>query len=129
MNFMNFTDDNCLLFFTQGQMELMDAAQKIFYPNLLSDDRCFNKKIVSSPLDEIEFYYKASSKRLKIEYPHASCSQVKIQLYSIEGRLIDEENILCERVEEIDLNTLAAGIYILILQFENNFITHKLFVY
>jgi len=129
MNFMNFTDDNCLIFFTRGQMDRMHAALELYYPSLLSDASCFNDSEIINPLEDINFNYNPGNKNLVFDQKQAICKRINIELFSIDGKLLVRDQIFCERKEEINLNNFSAGIYILFLQAENNFISHKLFVY
>lgn len=128
MNFMNFTNDPCLVHFTDGQMAHMVAAIELFYPDLESYDRCYSPGISSDFLDSVFIKYDLPSKRLSLEYPNPIDGTLSVQIYQMDGKKILTRTLYRESFEEIDLNQLPAGIYILFLQSNNNFKSLKLVV-
>lgn len=128
-NFMNFTDDDCLVHFTREQMEKMYAAIDLFYPNLASSNYCHGPIPTDNPLDEIEITYSAEKKSIRFTFDNALAEKLDIILFQIDGKKVMSKSLFQESEEEIQLNLLPAGIYVLFLRTENNFSSRKLFVY
>jgi hypothetical protein len=128
-NFMNFTDDDCLIHFTNGQMEHMLAAIPLFYPDLSSTDRCYRFPDDGDPLGSLSVQYMPANRRLLIELPGPTELTLDVLIFQADGKKVLSERIFHEAREEISLNQLPPGIYILFLRTENNFRTQKLVVY
>ena len=129
MNFMNFTDDDCLLFFTQGQMQRMLQSLQLFYPGLNQAGSCYLPPASGNPLDAIQYRYIPGEKMLRIELPGTADEAIRLSLFQADGKLVQNKTLFHERYQEFNLNTLPTGIYILFLQSPDNFASHKLLVY
>jgi len=129
MNFLNFTEDECLIHFTKEQMDHVNAVINLFYPDLLSYDHCYPKSTSSGPLDKIEIKLNLERSRIELSLEQATAEKIDLLLYQADGKLIISESLFNESFEEISLINLPTGIYILFLRTEDNFLTRKLFVY
>ena len=129
MNFMNFTDDDCLLFFTKEQMNRMIQSIHLFYPGLDDPDHCYGQRLPDNPLESVSISYSAENRRLRFESPFPVQNRIAITLYQLDGKQVAQAQLYHERLEEIRWNDIPAGIYILFLQSEDNFVSHKLFLY
>jgi hypothetical protein len=128
-NFMNFTDDDCLIHFTQEQMSHMLAAIDLFYPELYSDNYCYAPIVNEDPLDEIEISYSPGNRSILFTFDNAVADKIYVSLFQLDGKRVLTKTIFQESREEIQLNLIPAGIYVLFLRTENNFSSRKLFVY
>jgi hypothetical protein len=129
MNFMNFTNDDCLVHFTTQQMELVWASIDLFYPNLASSINCYESFDEDSVLDQVAIKYYNGKKKITLELPFISPMDIEVSIFQIDGKKVFSKSLFLERYEEFDLNGLHTGIYILFLQSEDNFRSMKLLVY
>lgn len=126
MNYMNFTDDPCLIFFTEGQKKRMDQMINAYYPTLAQSGFC--KPIIygESPVDDIWINYKPSSASLRLLRQSPDQARVDYRLLDAAGRTVISGSIYGQREKDIYLNNIAAGVYILFLQDYKKFISRKL---
>jgi len=129
MNFMNFTDDECLLFFTQQQRDRMLQSIDAFYPKILEAGNCYFENNTVNVLENIQIKYNPNAGTIRLELPGPTCDKIQFSLMQMDGKLLMQQNLFCEYLEEIDLNLMPVGIYILFLRTDDNFILRKLFVY
>ncbi len=119
MNFMDFSNDTCLLFFTKGQVKLMRSVLTSVRSGVIVSDEL---PILASELAEIEISQDAYTLYIKpqstIEGP------VQLDFYSISGQPVHKEvlNILNEY--ELNTNYLPKGVYILSIRSANQRFTH-----
>jgi len=128
LNYMDYSDDNCLSVFTYGQAGRMDAA--LFGPRvgLLSSVGCDPSTV---NIDNIEL-----SKRVSI-YPNPSLGaftmelqgvqQANISILNILGRKVFESQIESQRTT-IDISEQPNGIYFLIITTNNSSTTKKIII-
>jgi hypothetical protein len=128
-NYMNFTNDECLIHFTKEQMDHMEAAIQVFYPALISNDLCYSPLPGPDPLQSVTFSYNRSANRLEFHAQNSVREKIDVSVLMMDGKKVYREVIYLESYEEINLNQLPTGIYILFLRTQNNFQSTKLFVY
>jgi len=119
MNFMDFSNDECLLFFTQGQVEIMQQT--------LAEIR--SGTIVSTTdigrIEEIpDIDIKIINNQVSISSPIDLEGPFSISIYSIEGRRIYKDLLNDLNVYEIDTNQWTRGVYILSINSVDQRFTH-----
>jgi Pregnancy-associated plasma protein-A/Secretion system C-terminal sorting domain len=134
MNFMDYTNDECMGLFTNGQKARMLATLMGFRSGLLSGAGC-----EPSPTQDIDFPYTVYPNPvqdvLKISFKNAGIFSSKtVQLMDAFGRvLIEKKDIntvhgtpFGEGGVEIPMNGFPNGFYTLLLRFDNQILVSKL---
>lgn len=125
MNFMNYTDDNCLIFFTEEQKSRMWQMIDLYYPDLARDQFCRDFEPGDSPVDDIWILYQVVPPALKLKRFTPDQSKVRYRLIDAAGRTVLSGSFYGESEKDIYLNNIAAGVYILFLHDEKKFISRK----
>lgn len=119
MNFMDFADDECLLFFTNGQVEIMrQTLEEIRFGTIVSND---NIGLTKTPL---EFDIKNKTDQLVISSPSLVEGKISISIFNIGGQRIHKDLLNQLNVHEIDTNHWARGVYILAIHAVDQRFTH-----
>ncbi len=113
-NFMDFSDDDCLSMFTQGQKELMHQTLEEFRPELMenADMNC----IVSTAENELpsfEIYPNPTNEFVFIKFEREELNR-RIQLFDIKGRIV-KDWVGTQREGPYFIEDLPAGIYYLVV--------------
>lgn len=124
VNFMDYTEDKCLLMFTKQQSDFMLASLAEYRSGLVSNG------LACTPYEqELDIYIKSiypnPSKGLftiRLENEKASLSQ--LQLFNSVGQLVLEKEVFLYNGMNLDLSMLNAGMYLLKLASS----THKIIV-
>jgi hypothetical protein len=127
MNFMDYTHDECMGLFSNGQKARMLATLTGFRSGLLSSAGC-----EPSPTQDIDFQYTVYPNPvrdvLKISFRNAGIFSSKtIQLMDAFGRILIEKNALnTEGGVEIPMTGFTNGFYTVLLKFDNKIVVSKL---
>lgn len=112
-NFMDLTDDRCLAAFTKGQAARMQSVIAVYYPDLGDDGSC---KTYSHTFpdwyDELMWSHDRLSNRYTIYQTQGLMAQKRITVYSPDGKLILEDLWEDQLSYLLDLQTVAAGVYL-----------------
>ena len=126
MNYMDYSDDNCLNMFTKNQASRMFTAINSYYPTLLSSNRCsppvtnvdetpadFTFNIFPNPTSAIFLVNMTKTKDIG---PTAN-----FKISDSLGKIIIDKQILHPSgfVHELDLSNLSSGVYSLTVYNEN----------
>lgn len=126
MNFMDYSDDNCLSMFTFGQSARMDSALFTLRASLLNSQGC-QPSTLSSNVNllkhEIKVYPNPFWDVINIE---ATQTIHKIEIYNLLGQLVKSFKINPTISTTLELNELPKGNYIGKVYFEQNQTTIKL---
>ncbi|MEE9373638.1 MAG: zinc-dependent metalloprotease [Saprospiraceae bacterium] len=123
-NFMDFHDDDCLLFFTKGQVDVMHEVLKTSRSELTMNG-CHTQKEILSFNDLISFY---NGTHIVIYSRSYASFTMNVKLYDISGKKIYDSRSNKDFVFRINSDALKAGIYILSLENDSSFETRKIFV-
>lgn len=111
-NFMDQTDDRCLAVFTLGQSDRMHATIDVYYQNLGIDGPCH---LVVQPFDrwwdKLIWAYDQFSRQYVIYHPDGYSGNVKVEVFSADGRLMLQDTWQGTQSYLLDLNSVANGIY------------------
>lgn len=127
MNYMNYTPDECLLLFTEGQKQRMIAA--ILGPriSLLESQGC-EPSDGTDDLEQILVYSSIDNNQIKILSEVFFREEIQYKLYSIDGKRLMEGDTKGYIDETLDSSHLAPGIYILKMVSGDNRRSVKLFI-
>jgi hypothetical protein len=129
MNFMDYTNDECMGLFTLGQKARMLATLTEFRSGLFNNANCD-----TSPTQDIDFQYfiypNPVSDVLKVSFKNAPTFQYKsLKLMDAFGRvLIEKKDINTEGGIDIPMSAYPNGIYLVLLAVDNRVIISKIVV-
>ncbi len=125
-NFMNFRDDECLFFFTRGQVDRMIQTLFTTRYELISSNTCSGsqKPIPPDPLKVAPIL----SLQNGIEIPLTTLTEQSytLALYDMAGKKVWKSNSNPEHRYMIDNIGLPSSIYVLVLQLENQLYSRKI---
>lgn len=119
MNFMDFTNDECLLFFTKGQVEVMRMIlEEIRFGTIVSteDDLVFT--------EPFEFNVNQSRFGLTIKSDNTIAESLQISVFNLSGQLIHRELLNEVNVYQINTNSWPRSVYILAIDAVDQRFTH-----
>lgn len=126
-NFMNFRDDECLFYFTQGQVDRMMQTLFSTRYKLISSQTCSDvRPSPSNPLKVAPIL--TLSQGIEIPLFAISNQQYKLSLYDTAGRKIWQTNSNQEHRYSTASLGLGSNIYILILELEGKVFSRKVFI-
>ncbi len=132
MNFMDYTDDNCMGLFTVGQKARMLAALNEFRPGLLrGSTACEPTSVSTTPLFNWTIYPNPAANNLYLNIDSAPLfKNRKVEIRDLLGRILIEKNIseTINNTIEISLDNISNGIYIVSLNLDNQVFMKKITV-
>ncbi len=130
MNYMDYSDDDCMNMFTKGQATRMLASVNTYYPSLKTSNGCLSNGIESLSDFEFSIYPNPNSGILNINLFTSENigSTAKIRITDILGKVVFESvinnpNRLGYR---LDIRSFNKGIYFVTLYNDNFKITEKI---
>ena len=133
MNFMDFSDDACLLIFTHGQKKKMRGlfARNGARNSLLESKVCDSNAVTNNaPLPEpqkkatVKIFPNPVADVLNIKIENGSNEETTVEIYSVHGRKVMSTTV--QQQANINLKTLTPGIYFVKTGSGNDFETIKL---
>lgn len=115
MNYMDYTNDDCSLFFTKGQTERMISALYNYRNRLLdSKDYCFTDETVTNPLNQIKIIIKND---VYIFREESFGDRIGISIYNINGqKLFVGEIEAGQSANRINIVDFDYGMYFVTLE-------------
>jgi hypothetical protein len=129
MNFMDFTNDNCLALFTRGQIERMQGTLLGIRSGLLDNsDACAIPDSGKIGLEDAIIFYADGSDQIIIVLGEERDQTKELLLYAMDGRFITRREWLLGKTFWMDGGSLPGGIYILQLKSGDESVVRKVFV-
>jgi hypothetical protein len=129
MNFMDFTNDNCLALFTRGQIERMQGTLLGIRSGLLDNsDACAIPDSGKIGLEDAIIFYADGSDQIIIVLGEERDQTKELLLYAMDGRFITRREWLLGKTFWMDGGSLPAGVYIVQLKSGEESIVRKVFV-
>lgn len=117
MNYMDYTDDECMILFTNEQMENMKSTIYIARSELINDFTCV--RLPPANLNKSFFLYPNPAKeQITIEFEEKKSVFAELFIYNCLGEKLISKKAVLKGIEEIDISHLVPGFYILNI---NNF--------
>ncbi len=112
MNFMDYVDDDCMVMFTQGQMERVVNTIEIFRPGLIRGDI----PCIQNGLNEFEKMFRVfpnpAIRKITVYFLETAAPQIgEIRIYNLIGQLVFVQKGILRNEKKIVLPELSAGIY------------------
>ncbi len=128
MNYMDYTDENCSLMFTQDQIARMESCLMQFRPGLLHIENCYLSKSSNNFLKDI-FVFQLDN-NIAIYYEKIEHPSIRISLYDVSGKKTFSSVIKQgETSYFIDKKNYSSGIYVLIFETEDEYDIRKLVIF
>jgi hypothetical protein len=111
---MDYSDDNCLALFTYGQTARMDAALFNQRASLLTSPGCLPSilGIYEFENKKIELYPNPTSS--KVYFDNSNSNFKEVSIYNYLGQEVTKTSFTSSlQNQEIDMSTLATGVYVL----------------
>lgn len=112
MNYLDYTDDAGLLFFTQGQQKRVKACLSAYRPGLGTDVVTCAQRTATPGLDFTLYPNPASGGIVHIAYPYGDYTALEIRVYDITGRQLDLTTLRTPDRHQLDLSGLSSGLYL-----------------
>lgn len=128
-NYMDYTNDDCMSFFTTGQKTRMWAALTGFRSTLLTSNVCDPVSVTTVNKPIFDVYPNPAHDILTIDIKNwGALSAKKIRLLDCFGRVVSEKTIYTEGGIDLPLDGLIDGLYIVSLNIDNQFFTKKIII-
>ena len=132
MNFMDYSDDNCMNMFTANQATRMINSISSYYPDLLTSTGCLANGIESVSDFEYSFYPNPSAGILYLDIFTSKNMGLfpRIRITDILGKIVYEDHIQNPKssVYQLDLQHLQNGIYFVTIDSEKYKRTSRLLI-
>lgn len=128
-NFMQYEDDQCLQYFTKGQVDRMHSYLRQYRNHLLTStglQAC--QPSGGSIADDIRYWYDTDHRRLVMSLP-PHLLEVRLELWDAGGRLVKAGQIAQTDFHSFDLWDVSSGIYIIRLIHEDEQWTNRVIIY
>lgn len=123
-NFMDFHDDICLRFFTQGQVDFMHHILNTCRSELIENGGPMSSS--GNQLENIITYYNGT--QVLTYDPTFRPLDLQISIYDITGRFLASHISSEEIVSRISASAYSSGIYLIHIENENDYVTRKIFI-
>ena len=128
-NYMDYTNDDCMSFFTNGQKARMWASLSGFRSSLLTSNVCEPVSIIEIKKPLFEVYPNPTHSSLNISINNWNISSYKqFKLMDCFGRVLLEKTIQNGVKAEIPTDGIANGLYFISLNIDNQQFTKKIIV-
>ena len=122
MNFMDFTDDRCLAFFTPGQRDRMHAALIEFRSGLLDGNtRC--PAITGNPASDLDnnllVYFDRTDGKIIAEFDQNTGEEIEVMVFAMDGRLIRSDQFQNQFIYWVGTDRFPPGVFI--MYFKNDY--------
>jgi len=111
MNFMDYVNDDCMVMFTQGQMERMIATIEIFRSEFLDTQIACIKHTESEMDSDFLIYPNPVKEVLTIDFTTSVAETGNLEIYNSVGQLVYEYKGIIRNEMKLNLPVLISGMY------------------
>lgn len=125
-NFMDFSNDACLLFFTKGQAERINATLNTQRIGLINQSATCDKE--SNPtcnLSQIRFLNLVKEGRVIFENLGTS-SSAQIRIFNVHAQMVSQKEILSYDILSVETQNYAPGVYFVVINCGDEKISYKI---
>lgn len=128
MNYMDYSDDDCLVMFTPDQKAIMLATLNSFRSGLLNSRGCDSVVGVNEldQLTDVTVYYNPENKTIDVQFADNQ-RFVKINLYDLLGRKKAKTTFVHQAGIQWQMDLIGTGIFILVIESNGKKLIKKLF--
>lgn len=114
-NFMDYVNDRCMVMFTKGQADRMQATLNTYRSGLLaSSPSCITPHEIEN--NKLTIYPNPSNGIYNCIYFSAPMKIIEYKLYDCTGRCVVQEEKLVNTAFNIDLHSFSVGIYFMVIE-------------
>ena len=126
-NYMDYTNDDCMSFFTAGQKTRMWAALNGFRAGLLNNNVCVPVAVTDIKKPTFEAYPNPAHEVLSVTIKNWNNSSSKnLKLFDALGRIVTEKTVYTEGVVDLPIDGFPNGFYFISLSFDNQHFIRKI---
>ena len=132
MNFMDFTDDRCLAFFTAGQAEFMQSVLLSLRPGLMSSGMPCPATAGDTGTtlgDILKVRFDRDAQRVIMESDPISEAAIEVEMYAMNGQCILRDAFNYQYIFWLPSGHLAPGIYVVYFARENEHYATQIPIY
>lgn len=132
-NYMDYTNDDCMSFFTNGQKARMWANLTGFRASLLASNACDPVSVITANKAVVEIYPNPAQSVLSIAFKSGFPNiQKNIRLFDCLGRIVSENFIPTTRdtegVYDLHIEGMPNGFYLISINIDNQLFTKKIII-
>jgi len=128
MNYMDYTDDDCSLMFTKGQIDRMKASLNVYRKTLTENNSLCDTQIVPDLFNSIEVY--ENNNHISLVRGFMADEDIDVMIYDIKGRKIYSGKFgKRETVKNINSVFLNFGLYLIQLKSGKIYNTKKIVIF
>jgi Secretion system C-terminal sorting domain/Pregnancy-associated plasma protein-A len=128
-NYMDYTNDDCMSFFTNGQKTRMWATLNGFRAGLMNNNLCDPVAVNDIKKPTFEVYPNPAHDVLKVAIKNWNSGRSKrIKLFDTLGHIVIEKVVDTEGVVDLPIDGLANGFYFITLTIDNQNFTKKIII-
>ncbi len=127
-DYMDYSADECLAMFTQGQKTRMLATLQTVRKELLNSNTC-NKTTFDAPLEQIVLYTNPVDDELFVSLKGGNIFEASVTIYDVLGHvMLKEKTFFFPGAYPIDVHFYPQGVYFVVLSSSDNQLVRKLVV-
>ena len=126
---MDLTDDSCLAAFTHDQVARMNSAIDMYYPDLAGASCQTYQAGFDQWFDQLNWSTDPASFKIIVYHPDGWMGKKEIRVFSMDGKLVFQNEWNEELTSLINLQNVASGIYLVNITMGDECRSRKIVVY
>ena len=111
MNYMDYVDDDCMIMFSQGQMERMQNTLELFRPGLLQAQMPGVTSLGKGINVPFRFYPNPATTQITLDFLEPVAELGMIEIFTVQGVMVYAQKVVLYNQMTLELPILSPGIY------------------